>query len=158
MLVSKKNFRLIAIDLIKQTNLKDPQQISFIGRLLAARGATIFLSSENRKKLLLNSCKSLYTSYKNENTKDCKFVKQFWEWIFKICDKKGYVIDSDSKSGYLHEDPINFLSKSIESSLCDYSDAYILVRQNIIVTKTIAAAGDDPVKKTTTFYSYTSSI
>ena len=30
-------------------------------------------------------------------------------------------MDSESKSGYLYEDPINFLSKSIESNLCDYS-------------------------------------
>ena len=28
-----KNYRLIAIDLSKQTNLKDPQQINFIGKL-----------------------------------------------------------------------------------------------------------------------------
>ena len=38
----KKNYRLIAIDLSKQTKLKDPQQISFIGKLDEANGATIF--------------------------------------------------------------------------------------------------------------------
>ena len=38
----KKKYRLLAIDLSKQTNLKDPQQISFIGRLLAACRATMF--------------------------------------------------------------------------------------------------------------------
>ena len=32
-----KNYRLIPIDLSKQTKLKDPQQISFIGKLLASR-------------------------------------------------------------------------------------------------------------------------
>ena len=32
---------------------------------------------------------------------------------------------------YLEDDPIKFLTKSIESSLCDYSDAYILVTGNI---------------------------
>ena len=30
----KKNYKLIAIDLSKQTKLKDPQQINFIGRIL----------------------------------------------------------------------------------------------------------------------------
>ena len=30
----KKNYKLIAIDLSKQTKLKDPQQINFIDRLL----------------------------------------------------------------------------------------------------------------------------
>ena len=38
----KKNYRLIGIDLSKQTKLKDPQQISFIGRLSASLWATMF--------------------------------------------------------------------------------------------------------------------
>ena len=48
------------------------------------------------------------------------------------------VIDSESKSKYSHHNPIKFLTKSIESSLCDYPDAYILVTGNITVTRTIA--------------------
>ena len=44
----------------------------------------------------------------------------------------------------MHNDPIKFLTKSIESSLCDYSDAYILVTGNITVTRTIAG---DPVQR-----------
>ena len=55
----------------------------------------------------------------------------------KFATKKGYVIDSESNSGYSHEDPIKFLTKSIESSLCDFSNAYILVTGNITVTRTI---------------------
>ena len=38
----KKHYKLIAIDLSKQTKLKDPQQINFIGKLLRNTGATIF--------------------------------------------------------------------------------------------------------------------
>ena len=38
----KKHYRLIAIDLSKQTKLKDPQQINFIGKLLKKTGATCF--------------------------------------------------------------------------------------------------------------------
>ena len=34
--------------------------------------------------------------------------------------------------------------KSIESSLCNYSDAYILVTEHIIVTRTIAGASHNP--------------
>ena len=34
----------------------------------------------------------------------------------------------------LHHDPIEFITKSIEPSLCDYSDAYILVTGDITVT------------------------
>ena len=37
-------------------------------------------------------------------------------------------------SNYSHENTIIFLTKSIESSLCDYSDAYILVTGNTNVT------------------------
>ena len=36
------------------------------------------------------------------------------------------------------------LKKSIESSLCDYSDAYILVTANISITRTIAAPAGSP--------------
>ena len=52
----------------------------------------------------------------------------------KFATKKWYVIDSESKGVYSHENPIKFLTSSLESSLCDYSDAYILVTGNIIVT------------------------
>ena len=44
-----------------------------------------------------------------------------------------YVIDSESKVVYLHENPIKFLTSSLESSLCDYSDTYVLVTGNISV-------------------------
>ena len=64
----------------------------------------------------------------------------------KFATKKWYVIDSESKGNYSHHDPIKLLTKSIESSLCDYSDAYILVIGKIAVTRTIAAARDDIVK------------
>ena len=48
--------------------------------------------------------------------------------------KKWHVIDSKSKSNYSHQNPIRFLTNSLESSLCDYSDAYILVTGDITVT------------------------
>ena len=47
---------------------------------------------------------------------------------------KWYVIGSKSKGNYSRHDLINFLPKPIESSLCDYSDAYILVTENIATT------------------------
>ena len=62
----------------------------------------------------------------------------------KFPTKIWYVIDSESKGKYSHHDPIKFLTKSIKSSLCDYSDACILVTGNITVTRTIAAAGNNP--------------
>ena len=41
---------------------------------------------------------------------------------------------SESKGNYSPDDRINLLTSSLESSLCDYSDAYILVKGNITVT------------------------
>ena len=51
----------------------------------------------------------------------------------KFATKKWYVIDSESKGNYSHENPIKFLTSSLESSLFDYSDAYVLVKGNITV-------------------------
>ena len=68
----------------------------------------------------------------------------------KFATRKWYVIDT--KGVYSHENPIKFLTNSLESSLCDYSDAYILVTGNITVTRTIAVpagspAGTEPQRK-----------
>ena len=56
----KKSSRLIVINLSKQTKLKYPQQINFIGKLLRKTGATL----KNQKKLLLIFYKILPQSYK----------------------------------------------------------------------------------------------
>ena len=47
----REHYRLIAIDLSKQTNLKDPQQIYFIGRLEENNGATVFFVSEKSEQI-----------------------------------------------------------------------------------------------------------
>ena len=62
----------------------------------------------------------------------------------QFATKKWYNIDSESKSSYLHHNPIKCLTKLIESSLY-YSDAYILVTGNIAVTRT--TAGDAVQRK-----------
>ena len=64
--------------------------------------------------------------------------------IQNLQQKKWYIIDSESKGNYLPDNEIKFLTSSLESSLCDYSDAYILVTGNITVTRTIAG---DPVQR-----------
>ena len=48
----KKNYKLITIDLSKQTKLKDPQQINFIGKLL--KTATVFFIIEKSKETTFN--------------------------------------------------------------------------------------------------------
>ena len=50
----KENQRLIAIDLSKQTKLKDPQQINFIGKLEGQNnGARMFLIIEKSEETTL---------------------------------------------------------------------------------------------------------
>ena len=49
-----KNYKLIAVDLSKQTKLKDLQQISFIGKLLATLGVTMFFIIEKSEETTLN--------------------------------------------------------------------------------------------------------
>ena len=55
----------------------------------------------------------------------------------KFATKKWYIIDSDTKGYYFTDNKIKFL----ESNLCDYSDAYILVTGNINIT-----GGNDNIK------------
>ena len=50
----KKHYKLIAIDLSKQTKLKDPQQISFIGKLSRNTGATMFFIIEKSEETTFN--------------------------------------------------------------------------------------------------------
>ena len=57
----------------------------------------------------------------------------------KFATKQWYVIDSESTSYYSKDEEIKFLARSIELSLCDYSDAYILVTENIAATPDNAA-------------------
>ena len=52
----------------------------------------------------------------------------------KFATKKCYVIDSQTTKGkYKQGDTIKFETKTIKSSLCDYSDAFILVAGKITV-------------------------
>ena len=59
-----RNYRLIAIDLTKETQLKDPQQINFIGKLSRRSGATTFFVTEKSEETTFNFSKTLSQSYK----------------------------------------------------------------------------------------------
>ena len=60
----KKHYKLIAINLSKQTKLKDPQQINFIGKLDKDNGATMFFIIEKSEETAFNFHKILPQSYK----------------------------------------------------------------------------------------------
>ena len=51
-------------------------------------------------------------------------------------------INDDIRGAYSPNKQIRFKTAMLRSSLCDYSDAYILVKGNILVNKTAAAAAD----------------
>ena len=53
--------------------------------------------------------------------------------IQNLRQKKWLVIDSKSKGVYSQENSIKFLTSSLESSLCDYSDAQVLVTGSVAV-------------------------
>ena len=57
----------------------------------------------------------------------------------KFATKTWYIIDRESNGNYSQNDESRFLNRWIESSLCDYSDAYILVTGNITATPNNAA-------------------
>ena len=50
----KENYKLIAVDLSKQTELKDPQQINFIGKLDRDNGATMLFIIEKSEETTFN--------------------------------------------------------------------------------------------------------
>ena len=127
----KKHYKLIAIDVSKQTKLKDPQQINFIGNFLKDTGATMFFiieKSEETKHLLKMETQKIVILLNNSENEYSRFATEKWN-----------IIDGESKGNYSHKNPIKFLTKSIESSLCDYSDAYISVTGNITATPNNAA-------------------
>ena len=80
-----------------------------------------------------------------ETHKIVNLLNSSYNEYLKFATKKWYVIETESKGNYSHHDPITFLTKSIESSLCDYSDTCILVTGDIPVTTAIAGANDKPL-------------
>ena len=95
--------------------------------IIEKSGETTFNFSQNSVTII---------NINNGNSKNCKICK------FKIqnfATKKWYIIDSESNGNYSKNDEMKFLTRSIQSSLCDYSDEYILVTGNISVTPNNAA-------------------
>ena len=64
----KENYKFIAIDLSKQTKLKDPQQVNFIGKIEGQdNGVTMLFITERSEETI--------SSYKYGDAKDYKFTK-----------------------------------------------------------------------------------
>ena len=57
----------------------------------------------------------------------------------KVRTKKWVEINDESRGAYNTKSQIKFETTMLKSSLCDYSDAYILVKGTITVNNTAAA-------------------
>ena len=67
--------------------------------------------------------------------------------LSKFKSKNWVEIDYESHGVYNTGSQIKFKTSMLRSRLCDYSDAYILVKGNIIVPNTGTAAAPDYRKK-----------
>ena len=132
----KENYKLIAIDLSKQTKLKGPQQINFIGKLgNQDRRATMIFIIEKLEETTFDFSQNSVTIIQIMVTqKIVNLLNGSANENSKFTTKKWYIIGSEAKGNYLPDNEIKFLASSLELSLCDYSDAYILVTGNITVT------------------------
>ena len=100
----KKNYRLIPIDLSKQTKLKDPQEISIIGKLDKANGATMFFIIKKSKESTFNFLQDSVTIIKiMETQKIVNLLNGSDNQNSKFATKKWYIIDNESKSNYSHK-------------------------------------------------------
>ena len=130
----KKDYRLIVIDLSKQIKLKDPQQINFIGKVEEEDNeTTMFFNIEKSEETTFEFSQKFVNILQKRTKKIVNLLSSSENEFSKFATRKWYVIDSESKGNCSHENPIKFLTVSLESSLCYYSDAYILVTGNIAV-------------------------
>ena len=142
-----KHYKLIAIDLSKQTELENPdlkQQINFIGRLERNEGATLFFITEKSEETTFEFSQNAVTvvwfwlRIKMETQKIVNLLGDANNESSKFATRKWYVINDESNTDYGEEDKdgtnAKFESQVIKPNLCDYSDAYILVTWNITAT------------------------
>ena len=81
------------------------------------------------------------------NFSDKKVALNEWNKPSKFRRRNWVEINDDIRGVYSPNKQIRFKTAILSSSLCDYSDAYILVKGNITVNNTTAAAADNTNKK-----------
>ena len=65
----------------------------------------------------------------------------------KLSTRNWVEINDEARGTYSPNKQIKFKTSMLRSSLCDYSDAYILVKGNVTVNNTSAAAANNTNKK-----------
>ena len=78
------------------------------------------------------------------NIKNNKFVRQYPNQLSKFRTKNWIEINGKSRGAYNVNSDIRFKTIMLKSSLCDYSDAYILVKERIAIT---VEGADDAAKR-----------
>ena len=68
-------YKLIAIDLSRQTNMSITQQINFVGRLEEVDAATMFLIAEKQQKTILNFSSGSQNNINDITSKIFKFIE-----------------------------------------------------------------------------------
>ena len=100
----KKNYKLVAIDLSKQTKLKNPEQINFIGKLLKNTVATMFFiiekSEETSFKFSQNSVTITIHNHNSvimETQKIVNLLNRSDNEISKFASKNGMLLTVNQK-------------------------------------------------------------
>ena len=128
-------YKLIAIDLSKQTADLEIQQISFIGKL--EQNVIIFFIIETEQKTDLEFSQIIFTDYciKRESQKIINLLEQSDDNELKLKTKKWHIINDQINGQYgkgnQSDSAIKFSTETIKSLLVDYSETYILVTGNI---------------------------
>ena len=69
-------------------------------------------------------------------------LDNIWNQPSKFRTKSWVEIDDESRRAYKTNSQVKFKTTMLKSSLCDYSDAYILTKGTITVNNTVAGAAD----------------
>ena len=130
-----ENCKIIAIDLSKQKSDLKNQQINFIGRL-EQNATTFFIVKEKETNGLKFLQNSLIIVQKMELQKIINILDHKDEDDPRFETRKWYIANDHNNGNYSQGDDvrsIKFDTGIVRPSLCDYSDAYILVTGNIKV-------------------------
>ena len=130
-----ENCKIIAIDLSKQKSDLKNQQINFIGRL-EQNATTFFIVKEKETNGLKFLQNSLIIVQKMELQKIINILDHKDEDDPRFETRKWYIANDHNNRNYSQGDDvrsIKFDTGIVRPSLCDYSDAYILVTGNIKV-------------------------
>ena len=125
-LYHKQYYKLIGIDLSRQTNTTIPHQINFTRKLEKDDGGTmLFIAAKQQKTILKFSLDSLNVmQYINNETlkKMLNLLSESSESNFLT--RNWNIVNNQSNASYDLGNETIFNAEVLKSNLCDYNDAY----------------------------------